>query len=97
MFFSSKDDIISDQIAEIKILWQEAKVQMRLFTVKDLKAYNRKVRYPIISEEIRTLLGKLLYLYEELFDRIVDEDRDEMKAEQEKCTRQEGEIKDYLV
>ena len=69
---------------------------MRVFTVKDLKAYNRKVRYPVVSEEVRTLLVNLLILYEELFDMIVDKDGDEMKAEQEKCTRQEGEIKDYL-
>ena len=70
---------------------------MRLFTVKDLKAYNRKVRYPIVSEEIKTLLGKLLYLYEELFDTIVDKDRDEMKAEQKKCKQQEIEIKNFLL
>merc|ERR1712115_39407 len=31
-------------------------------------------------------------LYQELFDMI----RDEMKAKQEKCTQQEGEIKDFM-
>ena len=69
---------------------------MRVFTVNDLKATNRKARYPIVSEEIKTLLVNLLNLYEELFDMIVDKDGDEMKAEQEKCTQQEGEIKDFL-
>ena len=69
---------------------------MRVFTVNDLKATNRKARYLIVSEEIKTLLVNLLNLYEELFDIIVDKDGDEMKAEQEKCTQQEGEIKDFL-
>ena len=61
---------------------------------KDLKATNRKACYPIVSEEIKTLLVNLLNLHEELFDMIVD--GDEMKAEQEKCTQQEGEIKSFL-
>ena len=38
----------------------------------------------------------MLNLYKELFDMIVDKDGDEMKAEQEKCTQQEGEIQDFL-
>ena len=69
---------------------------MRVFTVNHLKATNRKAPYPIVSEKIETLLANLLNLYEELFDMIVDKDGDEMKAEQEKCTQQEGEIKDFL-
>ena len=72
MFFSAKDDIIDKQIADINILWREVKAQMRVFTIKDLKATNRKARYPIVSEEIRTLLVILLILHEELFDTIVD-------------------------
>ena len=69
---------------------------MKVFTIKDLTVRNRKACYPIISEEIETLLFNLLYLYEELFDMTVDKNGDEMKAEQEKCTQQEGEIKEFL-
>ena len=58
--------------------------------------HNRKVCYPTVSEEVRTLLVNLLILYEELFDTIVDKHGDEMKAEQEKCIQQEGEIKEFL-
>ena len=69
---------------------------MRVFTVKDLNVYNRKVRYPTVSKEVRTLLVNLLILHEELFDTIVDKDGDEMKAEQERCKQQEDEIKEFL-
>ncbi len=67
-----------------------------MFTVNHLKATNCKAHYPIVSEEIKTLLVNLLNFYEELFDMIVDKDGDEMKAEQKKCTQQEGEIQDFL-
>ena len=96
MFFSSKADIMDKQKAEINILWREAKVQMKVFTINDLTLKNRKVHYQSVSKEVKTLLVKLLYLYEELFDMIVDKDGDEMKVEQQKCTQQKGEIKDYL-
>ena len=69
---------------------------MRVFTVNHLKATNRKARYPIVSKQIETLLVNLLNLYDELFDMIVDKDGDEMKAEQERCTQQEGKIQDFL-
>ena len=65
---------------------------MEVFPINDLIARNRKVRYPTVSEKIETLLANLLILYQELFDMI----RDEMKAEQGKCTQQEAEIKDFL-
>ena len=69
---------------------------MRVFTVNDLKATNCKARYPTVSEKIETLLVNLLNLYDELFDMIVDKDGAEMKAEQDRCTQQESEIKDFL-
>ena len=81
---------------EIAAKWREVKIQMRVFTVNHLKPTNRKAHYLIVSEEIKTLLVNLLISYEEIFDMIVDKDGDEMKAEQEKCTQQEGEIKDFL-
>ena len=96
MFFRSHLDIMDERKAEINIQWRKAKAQMRVFTVKDLKAHNRKVHYPIVSEEVRTLLVNLLILYEELFDTIVDKDGDEMKAEQEKCIQHKTEIKEFL-
>merc|ERR1712082_179203 len=81
---------------EIAAKWREVKIQMRVFTVNHLKPTNRKARYPIVYEEIKTLLVNLLNLYEELFDMILDKNGDEMKAEQKKCTQQEGEIQDFL-
>merc|ERR1712082_582193 len=69
---------------------------MKVFTINDITLKNRKVHYQSVSKEVKTLLVKLLYLYEELFDMIVDNDGDEMKIEQLKCTQQKGEIKDYL-
>ena len=35
-------------------------------------------------------------MYDELFDKIVDKNGDEIKAKQEKCKQQEDEIKDFL-
>ena len=87
---------MEEKKAEITAKWREVKIQMRVFTVNDLKATNRKARYPIVSEKIETLLVNLLNLYDELFDMIVDKDGDEMKAEQERCTQQEGKIQDFL-
>ena len=75
---------MEEKKAEVAAKWREAKIQMRVFTINDLKARNRKARYPIVSKEIKTLLVNLLNLYEELFDMIVDKNGDEMKAEQEK-------------
>ena len=95
-FFPANLDIMEEKKAEITAKWREVTIQMRVFTINQLKATNRKARYPIVSEKIETLLANLLNLYEELFDMIVDKDGDEMKAEQEKCTQQEGEIKDFL-
>merc|ERR1712082_200052 len=69
---------------------------MKVFTINDITLKNRKVHYQSVSKEVKTLLVKLLYLYEELFDMIVDKDRDEMKVEQQKCTQQKDEIKNYL-
>ena len=96
MFFRSHLDIMDERKVEINIQWREVKAHMKAFTVKDLKAYNRKVRYPVVSKEVGTLLVNLLILHEELFDTIVDKDGDEMKAEQEQCIPQEGEIKEFL-
>ena len=76
--------------AEVAAKWREVKTQMEVFTVNDLKATNRKTRYPTVSEKIETLLANLLILYEELFDM---KDGDKMK---ERCTQQKGEIKDFL-
>ena len=36
-------------------------------------------------------------MYDELFDKIADKDRDEMKADQERCTEQEDKIQDFLT
>ena len=69
---------------------------MRVFPIKKLKVINYKARYQVVSDKIETLLANLLILYHELFDNIVDKDGDEMKAEQEKCAQQEGEIQDFL-
>ena len=69
---------------------------MRVFTVNQLKATNRKAPYPTVSERIETLLASLIILYEELFDMITDKDGDEMKTEQDRFTQQESEIKDFL-
>ena len=87
---------MEEKKTEIAAKWREVKIQMRVFTVNHLKPTNRKARYPIVSEEIKTLLVNLLNLYEELFDMILDKNGDEMKVEQEKCTQQEGEIQDFL-
>ena len=81
---------------EIAVKWREVTTQMRVFTINDLTVRNRKVRYPTVSEKIETFLANLLILYQELFDMIADKNGDEMKAEQEKCTQQEGEIKHFL-
>ena len=69
---------------------------MKVFTINNLTARNRKARYSTVSEKIETILVNLVYLYEDLLDIIVDKNGDEMKAEQEKCTSQEGEIKHFL-
>ena len=96
MFFPTTLDMMDERKAEINVQWRKAKAQMRVFTINDLTAHNRKVRYPTVSEKIETLLANLLIFYQELFDMIVDKNGDEMKAEQEKCTQQEGEIKGFL-
>ena len=64
---------------------------MRVFPINKL---NYKTRYPVVSDKIETLLANLLILYYKLFDKIVDED--EMKTEQERCSQQEGNIRDFL-
>merc|ERR1711895_359275 len=69
---------------------------MRVFPINKLKTFNRKARYPVVSDKIETLLANLLILYQELFDKIADKEGDEMKAEQERCTQQEGNIQDFL-
>ena len=87
---------MEEKKAEVAAQWRKVKTQMRVFTINDLKTFNRKDQYPVISEKIETLLANLLILYEELFDMIADKGGDEIKAELEKCTQQEGEIKDFL-
>ena len=69
---------------------------MRVFTVNELTAINRKNRYPTVSERIETLLTRLIILYSELFDTITDKDGDEMKTEQDRLAQQESEIKEFL-
>ena len=59
---------MDEKKAEVAAKWREVKTQMEVFTVNDLKAYNRKVRYPTVSEKIETLFANLLILYDELFD-----------------------------
>ena len=97
MFFPTTLDMMDERKTETNIQWRQAKIQMRVFTVNDLTAYNRKVCYPTFSEKLETLLVNLLYLHEELFDTIVDKDGDEMKAKQKKCKQQEIEIKNFLL
>ena len=87
---------MEEKKAEVTAKWRKAEAQMRVFTINDLTAYNRKLRYPIVSEKLETFLADLLILYRELFDMIADKNGDEMKAEQEKCIQQEGEIKCFL-
>ncbi len=53
---------MEEKKVEITAKWQEVKIQMKVFTINDLKATNRKARYPIVSEEIKTLLVNLLNL-----------------------------------
>ena len=96
MFFRTNLDIMDEQKAQINIQWQKAKTQMKVFTINDLTARNRKARYSTVSEKIETILVNLVYSYKELFDIIVDKNGDEMKAEQERYTQQKGEIKDFL-
>ena len=87
---------MEEKRAEIAAEWQKAKIQMRMFPVKWLKATNYKHCYLDVFEKIETLLESLLNLHEELFDLIEDKDGTEMKAEQERCTQQEREIQDFL-
>ena len=97
MFSPAKlDVIVEEKKEEIIVKWREAHAQMRVFSINRLTASNYKTRYPLISDKIETVLANLLILYHELFDKIVDKDGDEMKAEQERCTQQEDEIKDFL-
>ena len=93
MFFLAKIDVtIEEKKEEIAAKWRETNAQMRVFPINKL---NYKTRYPAVSDKIETLLANLLILYYELFDKIVDED--EMKAEQQRCTHQEDEIKKFLI
>ena len=87
---------MEEKKAKITAKCREANAQMRVFPINNLKTTNYKVRYPVISEKIETLLANLIILYDELFDKIADKDGDEMKAEQERCRQQEDEIKDFL-
>ena len=87
---------MEEKKVKIAVKWQEATAQMRVFTVNNLKAHNRKVSYPTVSDKVETLLANLLIFYQELFDMIVDKSGDEMKVEQEKCIQQETEIKRFL-
>ena len=89
-------DTMEEKKAEVTAKWREVSAQMRVFTVNELKAINRKTRYPTVSERIETLLTSLIILYVELFDMITDKDGDEMKTEQDRFTQQESEIKDFL-
>ena len=61
-FFPANLDIMEEKKAKITAKWGEVKIQMRVFTINDLKATNRKAHYPIVSEEIKTLLVNLLNL-----------------------------------
>ena len=93
MFFPAKVDVIvEEKKKEITVKWQEAYTQIRVFSTNRLTASNYKTCYPLISDKIETVLASLLILYYELFDKIVDKDGDEMKAEQERCIQQEGNI-----
>ena len=97
MFFPAKlDVIVEEKKEEIAAKWREVTTQMRVFPINNLKTFNREARYPVVSEKIETLLASLLILYYKLFDKIVDKDGDEMKSEQERCTQQEGNIRDFL-
>ena len=97
MSFPAKLDVVVEaKKVEITAKWQVVKAQMEVFTVNDLKAHNRKVSYPAVSDRVETLLANLLIFYQELFGMIADKGGDEMKAEQEKCIQQEAEIKDFL-
>ena len=87
---------MEEKKAEITAKWQEANAQMRVFSINKLKIFNYKTRYPVVSEKIETSLVNLTILYDELFDKIVDKDGDEMEAEQERRTQQEDKINDFL-
>ena len=87
---------MEEKRAEIAAEWRKAKIQMKMFPVKRLKATNYKHRYLDVSEKIETLLENLLNLHEEFFDLIEDKDGTEMKAEDERCAQQEREIQDFL-
>ena len=81
-------DIVEEKKAEITAKWREADAQMRVFSINKLKIFNYKTHYPVVSEKIETLLANLIILYDELFDKIVDKDGDEMKTEQERRIQQ---------
>ena len=60
MFSTAKIDVIVEaKKVEITSKWQIVKAQMEVFTVNDLKAHNRKVSYPTVSDRVETLLAKL--------------------------------------
>ena len=55
-------DTMEEKKAEVTAKWREVSAQMRVFTVNQLKAINRKTRYPTVSERIETLLASLIIL-----------------------------------
>ena len=82
---------MEEKKAEVAAQWRKVKTQMRVFTINDLKTFNRKDQYPVISEKIETLLANLLILYDQLFDMKAG---DKIK---ERYTQQKGEIKGFLT
>ena len=97
MFSPAKlDVIIEEKKEEIAVKWREVNAQMRVFSIDRLTGINYKAHYPVVSDKIETLLANLLILYHELFDKIVDKNGNEMKAEHDRCTQQENKIKDFL-
>ena len=82
---------MDEKKGEAAVKWREIKTQMQVFTIDNLTIRNRKARYPIISEKIKTLLANLLFLHDQLFDMKVG---DKIK---ERYIQQKGEIKSFLT
>ena len=55
-FLSANLNIMEEKKAEVTAKWRKAEAQMRVFTINDLTAYNRKLRYPIVSENLKLFL-----------------------------------------
>ena len=96
MFSPAKlDVIVEEKKEEIIVKWREAHAQMRVFSINRLTASNYKTRYPLISDKLETVLASLLISYYKLFDRILDKNGNEMKAEQQRCIQQEDEKRTF--